>query len=150
MRRFILVLVVLSVLGCKEKVVETDKVFYYIDPELREYYMDFKQDIEGIGLELENDNISFCIVLGRTPLNVAGIAIGMDNKYAVNIVIDINLWRFLNKKERKALVYHEMAHDVFRLEHNSCSLMSGGLREMTESMRLELLMVLDDRYGDKL
>jgi len=115
-----------------------------IDPALVEYYLDFKRDVEGIGLELDNDNLSFSMVLGRTPPNVAGIAIGMFNKYAVNIVIDINLWRFLNKKERKALVYHEMAHDVFGLKHNTCSLMSGGLREMTEEMRLELLMVLDN------
>lgn len=142
MRRFILVIAVLSIIGCKEKVVEASKVFYYIDPELREYYMDFREDIESIGLEIDNDNISFSIVLGRTPFNVAGIAIGMDNKYAVNIVIDIYIWGRLSKSERKALVYHEMAHDVFGLKHNSCSLMSGGLRSMTESMRLEFLDTL--------
>ena len=99
MRRFILVVAVLSILGCKEKVVETSKVFYYIDPELREYYMDFKEDIESIGLELDNDNISFSIVIGRTPTNVAGIAIGMFNKYAVNIVIDITQIKKCNRLE---------------------------------------------------
>jgi hypothetical protein len=138
------ILLALLLVGCTKEVKKKDTVMYFIDPELTEYYLDFRRDVESIGLELDNDNISFSMVLGRTPRNVAGIAIGMFNKHAVNIVIDITLWRFLNKKERKALVYHEMAHDVFGLRHNTCSLMSGGLREMTEEMRLELLMVLDN------
>jgi len=144
MRRLILVIAIFSMIGCKEEVKKERELMYYVDPALVEYYLDFKSDIESIGLELANENISFSIVLGRTPPNVAGIALGMFNKHCVNIVIDISLWSYLNAKERKALIYHEMAHDVFGLKHNTCSLMTGGLREMTEGMRLELLMVLDN------
>lgn len=129
-------------LSCSNTIEDKATVYYFIDPNVREYYLDFKSDIESIGLELPNDNLSFSIVLGRTPLNVAGIAIGMFNPSCVNVVLDIELWFALNSLERKALVYHELAHDVFGLEHNTCDIMSGSIREITEDMRIELLETL--------
>jgi len=129
-------------LACNDTVAEKPSTYYFIDPSVREYYLDFKSDVESIGLEIGNKNKSFSIILGRTPINVAGIAIGMFNEYAVNVVIDITIWNRLNKAEKKALIYHELAHDVFGLEHNTCDLMSGGLRAMTEEMRIELLETL--------
>ena len=129
-------------LACNDTAGEKPSTYYFIDPNVREYYLDFKKDIESIGLELGNKNKSFSIVIGRTPMNVAGIAIGMFNEYAVNVVIDITIWNILSPAEKKALIYHELAHDVFGLEHNTCEIMSGGLRAMTDEMRLELLETL--------
>ena len=130
-------------LGCSvEEVKPKSKIFYMIDPSAFEYVLDFQKDIESIGLALENDNISFSVILGELPSGVAGIAIGMFNPYCVNIILDEAIWRLLDRSERKALVYHELAHDVFELHHNTCDIMSGSLRGITDDMIRELLDTL--------
>jgi len=142
MKKTIMIMSML-LLGCsKEEVKPKKSVQYVIDPSVVEYVLDFQRDIESVGLALENDNISFSIILGVLPNDVAGMAIGMFNPYCVNIILDEQIWRILNRSERKALVYHELAHDVFELHHNTCDIMSGGLREITDDMIRELLETL--------
>ena len=142
MKKVIMIIGVM-LLGCSvEEVKPKSKIFYMIDPSVSEYVLDFQRDIETIGLALENDNISFSIILGRLPDNVAGMAIGMFNPYCVNIILDEQIWRILNRAERKALVYHELAHDVFELHHGTCDIMNGNLRGITNDMIRELLDTL--------
>lgn len=137
------ILLALLLVGCtaneEKKKVDT---FYYIDPLVIEYVMDYQRDIRSIGLELNNDNISFSVVVGRLPIRVAGIAIGMMNNKAVNVVLNVSIWDSLSSAEKKALVYHELSHDVFGLRHGTCDLMSGSLREITDKMVKELLDTL--------
>lgn len=139
-----IMIVSMLLLGCNsnEEVKPKTDVQYVIDPSVVEYVLDFQRDIESVGLALENDNISFSIILGKLPNTVAGMAIGMFNPYCVNIILDEDIWNILNRAERKALVYHELAHDVFELHHNTCDIMSGGLREITDEMVEELLDTL--------
>lgn len=139
----VIMIVGVMLLGCSvEEVKPKSKIFYMIDPSAFEYVLDFQKDIESIGLALENDNISFSVILGELPSGVAGIAIGMFNPYCVNIILDEAIWRLLDRSERKALVYHELAHDVFELHHNTCDIMSGSLRGITDDMIRELLDTL--------
>ena len=139
----VIMIVGVMLLGCSvEEVKPKSKIFYMIDPSAFEYVLDFQKDIESIGLALENDNISFSVILGELPSGVAGIAIGMFNPYCVNIILDEAIWRVLDRSERKALVYHELAHDVFELHHNTCDIMSGSLRGITDDMIRELLDTL--------
>lgn len=138
-----IMIVSMLLLGCNSnEEVKKNDIQYVIDPSVVEYVLDFQRDIESVGLALENDNISFSIILGKLPDTVAGMAIGMFNKYCVNIILDEDIWNILNRAERKALVYHELAHDVFELHHNTCDIMSGGLREITDEMVEELLDTL--------
>lgn len=138
-----IMIVSMLLLGCNSnEEVKKNDIQYVIDPSVVEYVLDFQRDIESVGLALENDNISFSIILGKLPNTVAGMAIGMFNPYCVNIILDEDIWNILNRAERKALVYHELAHDVFELHHNTCDIMSGGLREITDEMVEELLDTL--------
>lgn len=138
-----IMIVSMLLLGCNSnEEVKKNDIQYVIDPSVVEYVLDFQRDIESVGLALENDNISFSIILGKLPNTVAGMAIGMFNPYCVNIILDEDIWNILNRSERKALVYHELAHDVFELHHNTCDIMSGGLREITDEMVEELLDTL--------
>ena len=142
MKKVIMIMSML-LLGCNDDVqVREVKVQYVIDPSIVEYVLDFQRDVESVGLAIENDNISFSVILGKLPNNVAGMAIGMFNPYCVNIILDEEIWRVLSRSERKALVYHELAHDVFELHHNTCDIMSGGLRPITNGMIKELLDTL--------
>jgi len=149
MRIKIIQVLLLSTLISCSKPETTQKVnpFYFVAPEAIEYVLDFQKDVESVGLNIENDNISFSVVMGRLKGNLAGIAIGMFNPYAVNVVLNVDLWRVLSYAERKALVYHELAHDVFGLRHNTCDIMSGGVRPITEEMIKELLETLKQHNG---
>ena len=139
----VIMMMSMLLLGCNDDVqVREVKVQYVIDPSIVEYVLDFQRDVESVGLAIENDNISFSVILGKLPNNVAGMAIGMFNPYCVNIILDEEIWRVLSRSERKALVYHELAHDVFELHHNTCDIMSGGLRPITNGMIKELLDTL--------
>ena len=136
------ILLAMLLVGCTAKEEKKVDTFYYIDPSVIEYVLDYERDIRSIGLELQNDNVSFSVIVGRLPIRVAGIAIGMMNDKAVNVVLNVAIWDSLSKAEKKALVYHELSHDVFGLRHGTCDLMSGSLREITDDMVKELLDTL--------
>jgi len=136
------ILLAMLLVGCTAKEEKKVNTFYYIDPSVIEYVLDYERDIRSIGLELQNDNVSFSVIVGRLPIRVAGIAIGMMNDKAVNVVLNVAIWDSLSKAEKKALVYHELSHDVFGLRHGTCDLMSGSLREITDDMVKELLDTL--------
>jgi uncharacterized protein (UPF0264 family) len=136
------ILLALLLVGCTAEEQEKVNTFYYIDPSVMDYVLDYERDIKSIGLSLKNDNVSFSIIVGRLPIRVAGIAIGMFNDKAVNVVLNVAIWDSLSRAEKKALVYHELSHDVFGLEHGTCDLMSGSLREITDEMVKELLDTL--------
>lgn len=141
MRRMIVV-VFMIVVSCSKEVKKDSNVFYVIDPLVHEYVMDYIKDVESIGLNVENDNKSFTVILGRLPNNVAGMAMGMFNPYCVNVVLSIQLWKYMDRSERKALIYHELSHDVFDLTHNTCDIMTGSLRGFGEDAYKELLDTL--------
>tara|TARA_R100000544_G_C2185759_1_gene39147 strand:+ start:56 stop:484 length:429 start_codon:yes stop_codon:yes gene_type:complete len=142
MRNLILLLLLVS---CN-KSVEKKNTFYAIDPAFSEYVLDFTKDLETIGEDLNNDNLSFSIIMGRLPRNVVGIAIGMDNDYAVNVVISQYYWNRLNKDERKMLIYHELSHDVFNITHGTCRIMdsSFGIKDLDAAI-VELMNVIKNR-----
>ena len=139
----VIMMMSMLLLGCNDDVqVREVKVQYVIDPSIVEYVLDFQRDVESVGLAIENDNISFSVILGKLPKNVAGMAIGMFNPYCVNIIISEDIWRLLDRSEKKALIYHELAHDVFELHHNTCRVMTGSLRGFGPSAYKELLDTL--------
>ena len=136
-------------ISCTKEVAPKKSTFYYIAPEAIEYVLDFQRDVESVGLNVQNENISFSVIMGRLEINLAGIAIGMFNPHAVNVILNIDIWGVLSPAERKALVYHELAHDVFELHHNTCDIMSGGVRPITEDMVKELLETLKIHNGKR-
>ena len=145
--KIIQVLLLSTLISCSKQEEAKASPFYFVAPEAIEYVLDFQKDVESVGLNIENDNISFSVVMGRLKGSLAGIAVGMFNPYAVNVVLNVDLWRVLSDAERKALVYHELAHDVFELHHNTCDIMSGGVRPITEDMIRELLETLKKHNG---
>ena len=145
--KFFQVLLLTMLISCTKEVTPKKSPFYYVAPEVIEYVLDFQKDVESVGLNIENENISFSVMMGRLKGNLAGIAIGMFNPYAVNVILNIDIWEVLTPAERKALVYHELAHDVFELHHNTCDIMSGGVRPITNDMIKELLETLNRHNG---
>jgi len=117
-----------------------------IDPEFSSIVLDFTKDLETIGEDLGQENLSFSIIMGRLPHNVVGMAIGMHNDHAVNVVISKYYWNLLNEKDRKLVIYHELAHDLFNIRHGSCRIMdsSFGIRDLDAAIA-ELMQVIKNR-----
>ena len=58
--------------------------------------------------------------------DLMGIALGMWEDNKINIYLNYNDWRKLSLKNKRKLIYHELLHDCYNLEHveNSCDIMS--------------------------
>ena len=58
--------------------------------------------------------------------DASGMAIGMDDDSKIEIYIDYDDWNDLTRYEKRKLLYHELLHDCYNLEHveNSCDIMS--------------------------
>lgn len=119
-----------------------------IDPALYPYYIEFAQRIalEGINPDVRQDIVS--ITMGRLPSGVLGIAMGMWVDNAISTIINIELWNELTPLQKRALVWHELAHDVFNVEHGEIALMATSMDRINpdniEEMINELIKYVKD------
>ena len=56
-----------------------------------------------------------------------GIATGMFDEGRIEIQIDVDYWKKLNKMERLFLIYHEVSHDYWEVWHNEVTMLSPAL-----------------------
>lgn len=58
--------------------------------------------------------------------SLAGIAVGYKDESCVEVYLNIDEWIYMSYMEKKHLIYHELCHDVFNLDHieGDCNLMS--------------------------
>ena len=76
---------------------------------------------------------------------VIGIAEGM--RYDIIFVrIDRRFWRSSTIQQKRSLIFHELCHDMFDLEHGSINLMNPKLENITkqefELQKIELIKYL--------
>ena len=60
----------------------------------------------------------------KMPWGVAGMANGMGNDDAVFIWISKPIWNKLTKNQREWLIWHELAHDTYDIQHGEALIMS--------------------------
>lgn len=58
------------------------------------------------------------------PFNLLGVAWGMNIDNITFIQINRRYWSILNKQQRRLLMFHELSHDIFNLEHFDIELMN--------------------------
>ena len=75
-----------------------------------------------------------------------GYAEGMFDDTKVQIYLDHDSWNKLNITQKKHLLYHELLHDVFNLDHSEigCDLMSKQICNLKNDIDLELLKILKE------
>ena len=58
--------------------------------------------------------------------DASGMAIGMDDDSKIEIYIDYDDWNDLTRYEKRKLLYHELLHDCYDLEHvnDQCDIMA--------------------------
>ena len=90
---------------------------YSISKELQPYVREVLTTLEFHDIEFKKQ--SFIVVFDADIMrtNLVGQAKGMDNDSLVYVIINPNLWGKLTVKERRHLIFHELAHDIFNTEH---------------------------------
>lgn len=151
MRNFILTVLILAVtcltvdLGiANSKIVipsETREVI--IDAPLQSYVFEFHGLLYDAGIELNYGSLVMVRLSSGMRPRVLGMAWGMNHNTTI-ININSNIFFRLSHQERRLVIFHEMAHDVFNLQHGSIGLMVTPMpkhvtKEMVDGYLLELI-----------
>jgi hypothetical protein len=99
-----------------------DKIAYD-DPSVDfQMYLDqFYKDLKYYNYTPEQpDNVIIKFAaLNKIPetRNAAGISLGCNKDYCIEIYIDPAVWLIANDAQRYWIMYHELAHDILNLDH---------------------------------
>tara|TARA_R110000803_G_scaffold24638_3_gene59224 strand:- start:3242 stop:3703 length:462 start_codon:yes stop_codon:yes gene_type:complete len=90
---------------------------YAISKELQPYVKEvlITLDYHDIQFKKQSFIVVFDADIMRT--DTIGMAKGMDNDNLVYVIVNPILWGKLTVKQRRHLMFHELAHDIFNTEH---------------------------------
>ena len=115
-------IVIVATLMMNQPVVDESKVFVR-DPELRQYTIEFLTALDEYDIDYDR-SIPVAVRFSKVmAMGVAGAAMGMMKDDETNVVVNQKTWKYLNEDQRRWLVYHELAHDMFNLRHWSTPIM---------------------------
>lgn len=98
---------------------------FYASPEIREYVLAYFEILDNAGIEYDrNQPVMVVFNNWEAKGGVLGIAFGMYHDEYVNIHINKAMWDIFTPEERAMVIYHELSHDVFNIEHGKIELMS--------------------------
>jgi len=112
---------------------------YSISKELQPYVREVLTTLEFHNIEFKKQ--SFIVVFDADIMrtNLVGQAKGMDNDSLVYVIINPNLWGKLTTKERRHLIFHELAHDIFNTLHtNDVELMKPSMPSHSQSYYMDI------------
>ena len=118
----------------KKKIADTH-VFY--DPLIDQIYSDFiivsNFDVTGQDVSIKLVKFPYVYSWYNTGIkdqtgvysDAAGIALGMGVDDKIDIYLNYNDWKTFGLDEKRKLIYHELLHDCYNLEHdeNLCDIM---------------------------
>lgn len=156
MRNFILTVLVLAVtcltvdlrVANSKITIPSEPREVIIDTPLQPYVFEFHGVMYDAGIELNYGSLVMIRFSSDMRANVLGVAWGMTHDITL---IDINSRLFfgLTHQERRLLIFHEMAHDLFNLRHGSVGLMDTPMprvvtKDMVDAYILELIKHIKD------
>jgi DNA-dependent RNA polymerase auxiliary subunit epsilon len=115
-------LIIVATLFFNEPVLNEEKVLVR-DTELRQYTIEFLTYLNEYDVDYDREqtvNVRFNKLLGN---GVAGAAYGMEHDEYTMVFINPMIWKYLNGDQKRWLVYHELAHDMFDMRHFSSPIM---------------------------
>ena len=115
-----------------------------VDPLLQSYVLEFHDAMSNAGIEINYGSIVVIKFSSHMNPKVLGMAIGMTHDTSTIININSRLFFSLTHQQRRLLIFHEMAHDVFNLYHGSIGLMDTPMpkyvtKDMVDGHLLELI-----------
>ncbi len=115
-------MIIVATLLLNEPAVNEERVMVR-DTELRQYTIEFLTELDNYDIDYDkNQNI---VVRFNKLLNngVAGAAYGMHHDDYTTVFINPMIWKYLNADQKRWLVFHELAHDMFNTAHFSTPIM---------------------------
>ena len=109
--------------------VEVRSANVLIDPRLRPYYVEVAQKLNLEGINPARQQM-VSVTIGTLPEGILGIAMGMFVDNVVNVIISDAYWYKLSEAQRRALLWHELAHDLFNVKHGSVEIMSTSMAKI--------------------
>ena len=90
---------------------------FELSKELQPYVFEYMNTLEEFGIEFKKQ--SFIVVFDADIMrtNLVGQAKGMFNDDLIYVKVNPKLWNQLTVKQRKHLIFHELSHDIFNIEH---------------------------------
>ena len=92
-----------------------------IDPRVQPYVNKFLTDAEAYGVNVSDfylQGISITIGDNLPRAGNAGGAAYRKNEHGIEIIIRESFWNKSYDLSREIIIYHELAHDYFNLNHN--------------------------------
>ncbi len=148
MRNFILTVLILAVTCltvdlsvANNKIDDSNKTRdVIIDRILQPYVFEFHGLLYDAGIELNYGSLVMIRFSSDMSPNILGIAWGMNHNTTI-ININSNLFFNLSHQQRRLLIFHEMAHDVFNLHHGSIGLMDTPMPMFVTKDKVDSYMV---------
>tara|TARA_R110000744_G_scaffold16476_2_gene45394 strand:+ start:443 stop:922 length:480 start_codon:yes stop_codon:yes gene_type:complete len=94
-----------------------------VDRPLQPYLMEFDRVMNDAGIDVRYGSLVVIKFLPNMRAGLLGVAWGMNHDVTV-IHINPVLWAKLSHQDRRMVMFHELAHDVFNLKHWSTLLMN--------------------------
>ena len=117
---------------------------YSISKELQPYVREYLLTLDDYDIEFKKQ--SFIVVFDadiiKTPL--VGQAKGMFNNDLVYVKVNPKIWRHLTHKQRRHLLFHELSHDLFNIEHTKdVELMKPSMPSPSQSYYMDIDKEID-------
>lgn len=105
------------------------------------YVLEYKVMLEESDIDIPWGSDLVRIKFGMTmPNKVLGIAWGMDIDNITFIEINFKSWIRLTHEQKRLVMFHELTHDVFNLEHFDVALMNTPMPKNITKQKVDLWM----------
>lgn len=108
---------------------------------LSPYVLEYKAILEEGGVDIPWGKDLVRVTFGvELPQQVLGVAWGMDVDNITLVEINFGNWLQLTHEQRRLVMFHELTHDVFNLEHFDIVLMNTPMPENITKQKVDLWM----------
>jgi len=112
-----------------------------IHPQLECYVDDYIERLESAGVDVywakDLTTIDFSFTM---PVTTLGWALGMNVDNVTHIEINAYSFEYLSDSQRDFLLFHELSHDLFNLEHFSTLLMFTPMPQYVDQLYVNIAM----------
>lgn len=112
---------------------------YELSKELQPYVFEYLSTLENYDIKFKKQ--SFIVVFDADIMrtHLIGQAKGMFNDNLVYVKINPSLWQELTTKQKRHLIFHELSHDIFNIEHTTeVELMKPSMASPAQSFKMNI------------
>jgi len=112
----------------------------FINPYVSELYYDYIKLIEDNNILIPQQDLILIDMSCTLPNSILAVAWGMYTDNTISVSVNLNTFSYLSDNQKRFLMYHELSHDIFNLEHYSCMIMTTPMPEIVSDEYLNLMI----------